>query len=214
MKFFQIQKFLFSNKNIAGCSLSSIIIVLALFGVLKTFWLPITIMAYIFGYIAGPDDKKIKFYHYKGEGINDYIGFISKVKKTVTDSQKLPQEAKDKIDNIVLNGVELLTFLHETKKNYSLTEDLFNLTAIFDAYLPKIINQYERLPSKYATEVKSSNGKTAKQMLIEQLCVLDKKVEEISYGMYEDDVTALRANGHFLKEKFSKTNLFELEINA
>jgi hypothetical protein len=41
-------------------------------------------------------------------------------------------------------------------------------------------------------------------------------VQEIAYGMYEHDVTALRANGHFLKEKFGKSNLFELnlEINS
>jgi hypothetical protein len=214
MNSFKIQKFLFSNKNILGCGIASVMIVLALLGILKAFWLPITVMGYIFGYIAGPVEKQIKFYHFAGQDLSDYIGFINKLKNTVDNSAKLPSDAKTIVNSISQNATELLTFLKDTDKNYSLTEDLVNFTSIFDSYLPKIINQYEKLPSKYANEIKSSNGKTAKQMLVEQLSVLDKKVQEIAYGMYEDDVTALRANGHFLKEKFGKTNLFELEINA
>lgn len=44
--------------------------------------------------------------------------------------------------------------------------------------------------------------------------ILNQKVQEIAYGMYEDDVTTLSANGNFLKEKFGKSNPFELEINS
>jgi hypothetical protein len=211
---FKIQKFLFSNKNILGCALTSIVLVLALIGIMKSFWLPIAVMAYIFGYVAGPADKKIKFYHYEGQSLNDYIGFINKMKNTVMASEKVPQEAKEILHSISQNATELITFVQEANKNTSFNEDIINFTSIFDSYLPNIINQYSKLPSKYANEIKSSNGKTAKQMLIEQLTVLDQKVKEIAYGMYEDDVTALRANGNFLKEKFGKTNLFELEINS
>lgn len=133
---------------------------------------------------------------------------------TVQSSTKLPQEAKTSIEAIAQCGNELLSFLQTSEKNYSLNEDMMNFTAIFDKYLPKIINQYERLPTKYANEVKSSNGKTAKDMLMEQLSMLERKVQEIAYGMYEDDVTALRVNGNFLKEKFgSDTNLFEIHNN-
>ena len=214
MNLFKIQKFLFSNKNIIGCALASIVIVLALLGVLKSYWLPIAVMAYIFGYVAGPADKNIKFYHYQGESLADYIGFVTKLKNTVMVSDKIPQEAKEIIHSISGNAIELITFVQEAQKNTSFNEDMINFTSIFDSYLPNIINQYSKLPSRYANEVKSSNGKTAKQMLIEQLTVLDQKVKEIAYGMYEDDVTALRANGNFLKEKFGKNNLFELEINS
>jgi hypothetical protein len=211
---FKIQKFLFSNKNIFGCALTSIVLVLALVGIMKTFWLPIAVMAYIFGYVAGPADKKIKFYHYEGQSLGDYIGFINKMKNTVMASEKVPQEAKEIFHSISQNATELITFVQDANKNTSFNEDIINFTSIFDSYLPNIINQYSKLPSKYANEIKSSNGKTAKQMLIEQLTVLDQKVKEIAYGMYEDDVTALRANGNFLKEKFGKSNLFELEINS
>jgi hypothetical protein len=48
-------------------------------------------------------------------------------------------------------------------------------------------------------------------MLMEQLKLMDKQVTEISYGMYENDVTALKVNGRFLKQKFSQANLFEME---
>lgn len=214
MNFFQIQKFLFSNKNILGCALTSVVLVLALLGIFKSFWIPLAVMAYIFGYVAGPAEKKIKFYHYQGESLADYIGFINKMKNNVMISEKIPQDAKDIIHSISQKAIELITFVQDAQKNTAFDEDMINFTSIFDSYLPNIINQYSRLPSKYANEVKTKNGKTAKQMLVEQLTVLDEKVQEIAYGMYEDDVTALRANGNFLKEKFGKTNLFELEINS
>jgi len=214
MNSLKIKKFLFSTKNMIGCGLASLVIILAFIGIVKAFWLPIALMSYVFGYVAGPAEKEIKFFHFKGENLSDYIGFVAKMQKTVTESEKLPSEAKNIFGNISKNATELLTFLQQDDKTYSLNEDLINLTSIFDSYLPKLINQYERLPSTYANDVKASNGKTAKSMLIEQLSILEKKVQEISYGMYENDVTALRANGHFLKEKFARTNLFELEING
>ncbi|NCP98389.1 hypothetical protein GW796_00750 [archaeon] len=212
MSILKIKKFLLSNKNIIGCDLASIVLVLVLafVGVIKTLWLPIAIMSYIFGYIAIPAEKEINFFHIKGENLNDYIGFVSKMQKTVNESNKLPNEAKSIFSSISKNAIELLTFLQKDNQNYSFNEDMRNLTSIFDAYLPKIINQYERFPSSYANDVKASNGKTAKTMLIEQLEILEKQVQEISYGMYENDMTALKANGYFLKSKFSQNNLFEI----
>jgi hypothetical protein len=195
MDLLKIKKFLFSNKNIIGCLLASTIIILGFIGMIKSFWLPIAVMSYIFGVIATPEAKEIKFIHLKNENLNDYLGFINKLHKTVELSEKLPIDAKNNIHNIIKTAIELINFLQKGDQNLSLSEDLINLTSIFDSYLPKIINQYERLPSKYANEIKASNGKTARQMLIEQLSILQKKVEEIAYGMYENDVTALRANG-------------------
>ncbi len=213
MNSFKIKKFLFSNKNIVGSLLASIVIVLAFVGILKSLWIPIAIMSYIFGYLLVPKGKEIKFYHTKNEGLSDYIGFIAKMQRNAGESTKLPVEAKKVLGNISTNAIELLTFLKQDDKNIGeINVDLINLTSIFDSYIPKIINQYERLPSKYANEVKTYQGKTAKAMLIEQLVIIEEKVQEIAYGMYEHDVTALRANGHFLKEKFGKSNLFELNL--
>jgi hypothetical protein len=216
MNMLKFQKFLLSNKNIFGFGFASIIVLLGFIGIVKSFWIPISLMAYVFGYLLAPKDKEIKFFHFKGENLEDYIGFINKLSEKINSSEKLPQDSKSIIINIIANANELLKFLQQKSDINEFNEDMINLKAIFDSYLPKIVNQYERLPVKYATQVKTSNGKTAKEMLIEQLTLLQQKMTEISYGMYEDDVTALKVNGRFLKQKFEQTNLFilEKEINS
>lgn len=207
----KLQKFLLSNKNMVGLGFASIVIVLAIIGILKAFWLPITVMTYIFGYLVGPEEKKIKFYHIRGENLNDYVGFIEKLKNNIGQSTKLPVEAQNMIIIINTNAIELLVFLQGKENFDEHSEEFTNFKSIFDSYLPKLINQYEKLPVKYATQVKTSNGKTAKEMLLEQLKLLEQKVTEISYGMYENDVTALKVNGRFLKEKFANQSFFEEE---
>jgi hypothetical protein len=207
----KLKKFLFSNKNMTGLGFATVIIVLAMLGLLKAFWFPITMIAYAFGYVVGPAEKTIKFIHMKGENLTDYVGFVEKVKGNISQSSKLPEDAKAVVVSLTTTAVELISFLKDKENFDEYSDDFMSFKNIFDTYLPKLINQYEKLPVKYATQIKTSNGKTAKEMLMEQLKLMDKQVTEISYGMYENDVTALKVNGRFLKQKFSQANLFEME---
>lgn len=213
MNMFKFQKFIFSNKNIVGLICASVVVALGFLGIVKHGWFLVAAIAYAFGYLVGPKEKEIVFYHIKGESMADYIGFLNKFLRTSLDNQKLPLEAKNILQNITKNAVELLTFLQEKNTVDSSSEDMINLKSIFDTYIPKLINQFSRLPNEYANNVKTSTGKTAKQMLVEQLTLLENKIQEISYGMYEDDVTALKVNGRFLKEKFDNNDLFAVKEN-
>lgn len=212
---FKLKKFLLSNKNMAGLAGIGLIIILAFIGVLKSFWLPLAGLAYILGYMLGPKEQELKFIHVRNENYDHYIGFLGRLNNNVHEHKRLTPEAMKIIQNIVAIATELLVFLKE-KNGVNFNEEMMDLTAIFDTYLPNLINEYERLPVRYATQIKTSSGKSANEMFIEQLTVLEQKITEISYGMYEDDVTALKVNGRFLKEKFNKKNIFEfeLEINA
>lgn len=209
----KIQKFLFSNKNIVGLVCGSIVICLGFIGIVKHLWPLVAIISYVFGYLIAPKEKEVVFYHIKGENIADYIGFIHKFLRSSLDSDKLPIEAKEALQSITKNAIELLTFLQNKDSLDSSSEDMINLKSIFDNYIPKLINQFSKLPSHYSHNIKTSTGKTAKDMLLEQLLLLDNKIQEISYGIYEDDVTALKVNGRFLKEKFESNDLFSLKDN-
>jgi hypothetical protein len=46
------------------------------------------------------------------------------------------------------------------------------------------------------------NGKTAHDLLLDQLHLLDAKMKEIAGNMHASDAQALLANGRFLEEKF------------
>lgn len=209
----KLQKFIFSNKNIVGLICASVVVALGFLGIVKHGWFLVACIAYAFGYLVGPKEKELVFYHVKGESMADYIGFLNKFLRTSLDNPKLPLEAKTVLQNITKNAVELLTFLQEKDTVDSSSEEMINLKSIFDTYIPKLINQFSRLPQEYANNVKTSTGKTAKQMLLEQLILLENKIQEISYGMYEDDVTALKVNGRFLKEKFDNNDLFAVKEN-
>lgn len=207
----KIQKFIFSNKNIVGLVCASIVVVLGFLGVVKHGWLAVALIAYVFGYLVGPKEKEVVFYHIKGESMADYVGFLHKFLRNSLDNTKLPIEAKEVLQSITKNAVELLTFLQTKETVDDTSEEMINLKSIFDTYLPKLINQFSRLPSDYANNIKTSSGKTAKNMLLEQLNLLEQKIQEISYGIYEDDVTALKVNGRFLKEKFETHDLFAIK---
>lgn len=210
----KMKKFIFSNSNIVGMGLATLAAVFALLGILKSYWIVVAILSYIVGYMLTPKEKEIKFYHIKGENTDDYIGFVNKLQSKVEQSEKIPQEAKDIMKKLTLTANEVLEFIKGNDNVNEFSEDIYSFKNIFDTYLPKLINQYEKLPVNYAISIKTSQGKTAKDMLLEQLTLVNNKVTEISHGMYENDVTALKVNGRFLKEKFDQTNLFEIEKNA
>lgn len=207
-----ISKFLFSNKNLTGLGFSSIIIILAFFGILKSLILPLTIMCYILGYFITPKEELTETdTNANNNSIEAYLDILAEINSNVNKSSTLPVEAKKIVTNISNTTTELLNFQKQKNTLNNTTEDSLILQSILETYLPKIINQYNLLPANYANNTKSSNGKTAKEMIIEQLTILDEKITEISHNIYENDVTAMKVNGNFLKKKFNETNIFEFE---
>ena len=67
--------------------------------------------------------------------------------------------------------------------------------------LPGTVKNYLRLPAAFASMHVVENGKTAKQMLLEQLDILDGQLAKIATNIYKDDAEALVTKGWFLKEK-------------
>ncbi len=68
--------------------------------------------------------------------------------------------------------------------------------------LPGTVKNYLRLPTAFASMHIVENGKTSKQLLLEQLDILDGQLGKIATNIYKDDAEALVTNGWFLKEKF------------
>lgn len=209
----KIKKYIFSNKNIFGLVFASIVACLGFIGIVQHEWIIVAMIAYLFGYLIAPKEQQVIFIHVKGQSMEDYIGFLNKFLRSSLDHTKLPLEAKNILQNITKNAIELLNFLQSKHSVDDSSEDMINLKSIFDTYIPQLINQFTRLPTDYANNVKTSSGITAKAMLIEQLTLLEIKIKEISYGIYEDDITALKVNGRFLKEKFESHELFSIKEN-
>jgi hypothetical protein len=87
------------------------------------------------------------------------------------------------------------------------SEDLFILERTALEYLPTALEAYLNLPRAYATLRPVSGGKTASQVLLDQLSLLDSKMNEISDDIAKNDSDKLLANGRFLAEKFGRSEL-------
>ena len=80
--------------------------------------------------------------------------------------------------------------------------DLFVVGRTATDYLPSALQAYVSLPRAYATLHKMQNGKTADQILGEQLTLLAAKMNEVADAVQKKDSNALLANGRFLEERF------------
>lgn len=74
-------------------------------------------------------------------------------------------------------------------------------------YLPRSLENYLSLPRLYATRQPVQNGKTPKELLLDQLTLLDSKMKEIAEDMHRHDADQLLANGRFLEDRFGRSDL-------
>lgn len=75
-------------------------------------------------------------------------------------------------------------------------------------YLPETLENYLKLPKAFANIHPVRDGKTAHQLLLEQLDVLEREMKEIEYDFYRSDTQRLLAHGRFLEDKFQDTELW------
>lgn len=202
--------------NIAGSALALLGLGVHLFLELTSlngglpFWYILIPAMYLFGYLLGyllqDNQAELKFYYEQQnvEEIRDALHNL--VKKT---HKRLPTPLFNKVQNIC-NSIEsvLPSLVNATATN----EDLFTVKQTVFDYLPSTIESYLKLPTPYATLHKLQDGKTAQQLLTEQITVIDDSVNEIVANVYANDVEALRTNARFLRDRLGSYQESSLSI--
>ena len=69
-------------------------------------------------------------------------------------------------------------------------------------YLPTALESYLNLPRVYADRVPVSEGRTARQVLLAQLALLEAKLGEVLEAIAKGDTDRLLAHGRFLEDRF------------
>jgi hypothetical protein len=69
-------------------------------------------------------------------------------------------------------------------------------------YLPETLANYIALPPIFRVTRVLKDGKTARDLLMDQLVVLDNQMKEVVGNLARGDADALLANGEFLEAKF------------
>ena len=193
----RVMLFLYSTQNLLGCCLALMGLAMFFTGIISDWWLPIVAGLYAVAWLAIPADKELEL-QIKSE--NSQNNLTESIDALIRESRtRLPHEAVEKLHKIQSTLQELAPriFSGEVAMNYvSLLLNAVNRD------LPQTIKNYVLLPAAFASMHAIENGKTCKQLLIEQLDLLETQLAKIATDIYKNDAESLLINGEFLKEKF------------
>ena len=189
--------FLYSTRNLAGSVLALAGLGLFFAGVIEHWWLPIVAGMYGVGWLAAPADRLLEL-QVRNEA--SQASLTASVERLVEDNAgKLPAEAVVRLQQMR----EIVTALAPRLFDGGMAMDYaIALTNAVTRDLPETVHNYRRLPAAFASVHVVENGKTCKQLLIEQLDLLNGQLAKIADNVYRDDADALVVNGQFLREKF------------
>lgn len=197
----RIALFLYGTPNIVGslCALA----VLALFftGIIAAWWFPLTLAAYALGWLATPRGSHFEAQFMEKMGLIDAIDAI-----TSSAGSKLPPEAVQRFAAIRSKVQDLLPRLDEPGFPLPARIELGNAIR---RDLPGTVANYLALPSGFANLHPVRDGKTARQLLIEQLALLDDEIGSIAVDVFGNDADKLAAHGDYLRAKFQPVSFLD-----
>jgi hypothetical protein len=112
----------------------------------------------------------------------------------------LPADLVKRLDSIRTSIGEVLPRL----AGESGSDNLFLVRETVLRYLPETLANYLALPPLFRTTHALRDGKTARELLADQLLVLDTQMREVVGNVARGDAEALLSNGRFLEAKFAQ----------
>lgn len=189
--------FLYGNANILGCALALLGPALLFAGVIDRGWLWITAGLYVAGWLLGRKAPELE------RQIEDTLTVeqtLERLDRVVSQAQPhLTEDMRKSLDSVRGSVGEVLPRLVSAR---SRSDDLFTVRETVLRYLPETLANYVALPPAFRLTHAVKDGKTARQLLGEQLGLLDGKLREIVANVASSDAAALVANGQFLEKKF------------
>jgi hypothetical protein len=197
-----VLRYLYSGKNIVGSALALFGLLLFFTHVITTFFWPFVVVAmYGIGALLAPGPPKVAL---SGTSFDPDSIRRSLQRQLSIANGKLTPDLQSKLQDIADTIMGILPHYAEFPPG---SPDLFVVGRTATDYLPSALQAYLNLPRAYATLHKMPNGKTADQVLGDQLTLLASKMDEVADAVHKKDSDALLANGRFLEEKFGASPL-------
>lgn len=196
----RIAGYLRSPKNIAGTALGALgLIGAAVAGLLGIYWAPIALGLYGVGALVAPRRPQAQVVHEHEVTVEDIEEILLLLQSRIR--RKVGRDIYARVDSI---GDTIRMLLPQIANINAGDYDLFNLRQTALDYLPAMLNEYLALDKEYRTEQIVQDGKTAKDLLIEQLDLLDDEMKEIAEDLGRGSAQRLIAHGRFLEAKFEE----------
>jgi len=193
----RLERYLYSNKNIAGCVGALCGLGLYLSGVVGALWPVVTVGLYGVGALVTPPPK----------GIDLRSGLRSADLGKAMDEQlariagKVPPEVFSAVQAIQASIKDVLPRRDLLPPG---SRDAYAVEQTVLDYLPTALESYLRLPRAYANRVIGTDGRTAKQVLLDQLATLQREMEAVVATLARTDTDRLLAHERFLDDRFGR----------
>jgi hypothetical protein len=192
--------YLYSRKNIVASALGLLGIALFFFGIIGPVWPAVVIGLYLIGALVTPSGRQWDLFG--GEAPSDISGALNRQVAAVRG--KVPDDVYQKVLSIQQTIVSILPKIDRLGPG---SRDAFVVQKTATDYLPSTLQAYLNLPRAYATVHRMGDGRTASQVLMDQLTLLDSKMGEVADAVNKNDTDALLANGRFLEDRFGGSSL-------
>lgn len=189
----------YSSANIAGCALALGGPLLLLLGVIGKGWLLITAGLYAAGWLLGRRPPALERHIEESLSVEQTLEKLDALIRQA--SPHLVEEMKRSLVSIRTSVQEVLPRLLSAGAG---SYDLFTVRETVLSYLPETLANYVALPPAFRASHVLADGKTARQLLAEQLALLDKQLQEVVTNVAASDAQALLANGAFLRQRFQQ----------
>jgi len=191
--------YIYSNANIAGCALALLGPALLFAGVIGAGWLLITAGLYGAGYLLAGRPPAVQ------RRIEDTLTreeILARLDRMVrTSLPHLTEAMAARLESIRTSIGEVLPRLVDTSAHGA---DLYTVKETVLRYLPETLANYVELPPVFRNTRALKDGKTARELLGEQLVLLDDKMRDVVANVASSDAQALLANGKFLETRFKQ----------
>ncbi|HEX2648011.1 MAG TPA: hypothetical protein VHO95_12360 [Candidatus Dormibacteraeota bacterium] len=197
-----VLRYFYSSKNIVGSTLGLFGLLLFFTHIITSFFWPFVVVAmYGIGALLAPGPPKVAL---SGTSF-DPESIRHSLQRTLSIANgKLSPPLQGKLQDIADTIMGILPHYADFPPG---SPDLFVVGRTATDYLPSALQAYLNLPRAYAALHKMPNGKTADDVLGDQLTLLASKMNEVADAVHKKDSDALLANGRFLEEKFGASPL-------
>ena len=198
----RLMLFLYGDANIAGSALSLLGPALLFAGIIGPGWLLITAGLYAAGWAlgwAGRRAPEIERLIEATLNVDETLERLDSLVRSV--SPHLTPEMNGNLASVRSSVAEVLPRLVGERSHDA---NLFTVRETVLRYLPETLANYVALPPVFRATQALKDGKSARQLLGEQLTLLDTKMREIVANVAGADAQALLANGKFLEMKFQQ----------
>jgi hypothetical protein len=192
--------YLYSTKNIVGSVLALVGLALFFTGIVGALWPIVVIGLYGVGALVAPGTRSIDLK--EGFDPNDVRKALDQEVRMING--RVPADVLAEVQQI---QQIILGILPRTGSLPPGSPELFVVQRTASEYLPTALESYLNLPRAYATLHPVQDGKTPKQVLMDQLTLLESKMSEVADDVHQNDTDRLLANGRFLEERFGRSAL-------